>query len=197
MTLPNQLTVLRIVLTPVFVYFFFSEDRYSGEISLVVFLIAALTDWYDGWLARKFNYISAWGKFWDPIADKILTAGAFLSLVYKGVLIGWPVYIILIRDFLVTGFRAYAEYKGYTFPTSFYAKLKTLLQMVFLYYVLILFILQHSDWMEEYSGVIGIMLNDSVLSVLLLAIMIVTVHSGVDYFWQERNVLLKLFKSEK
>jgi CDP-diacylglycerol--glycerol-3-phosphate 3-phosphatidyltransferase len=197
MTLPNQLTVLRIILTPVFVYFFFSEGNYSGEISLAVFLIAALTDWYDGWLARKFNYISAWGKFWDPIADKILTAGAFLSLVFKGVLIGWPVYIILTRDFLVTGFRAFAEYKGFTFPTSFYAKLKTLLQMVFLYYVLILYILRHAKWMEEYSGIIATMLNQSVLTILLLAIMIITVHSGADYFWQERKVLSKLFKADK
>lgn len=197
MTLPNQLTVLRIILTPVFVYFFFSDGDHSGEISLAIFLIAALTDWYDGWLARKFNYISAWGKFWDPIADKILTAGAFLSLVYKGVLMGWPVYIILSRDFLVTGFRAFAEYKGYTFPTSFYAKLKTLLQMVFLYYVLILYIFQHSEWMAGYSDIIASMLNDTVLTVLLLAIMIITVHSGADYFWQERNVLSKLFRSEK
>ncbi|MCC6548802.1 MAG: CDP-diacylglycerol--glycerol-3-phosphate 3-phosphatidyltransferase [Ignavibacteriaceae bacterium] len=197
MTLPNQLTVLRIILTPVFVYFFLLDESYSGEISLAIFFVAALTDWYDGWLARKFNYISAWGKFWDPIADKILTAGAFLSLVYKGVLIGWPVYIILIRDFLVTGFRAYAEYKGYTFPTSFYAKLKTLLQMVFLYYVLILYILLHAKWMGDYSGIIKIMIDETVLSALLLAIMIITVHSGADYFWQERKVLSKLFKAEK
>lgn len=197
MTLPNQLTVLRIILTPVFVYFFLLDESYSGEISLAIFFVAALTDWYDGWLARKFNYISAWGKFWDPIADKILTAGAFLSLVYKGVLIGWPVYIILIRDFLVTGFRAYAEYNGYTFPTSFYAKLKTLLQMVFLYYVLILYILLHAKWMGDYSGIIKIMIDETVLSALLLAIMIITVHSGADYFWQERKVLSKLFKAEK
>ncbi|MBV6513414.1 MAG: CDP-diacylglycerol--glycerol-3-phosphate 3-phosphatidyltransferase [Ignavibacteriaceae bacterium] len=197
MTLPNQLTILRIILTPVFVFYFFSEGEYSGEIALVIFLIAALTDWYDGWLARKFNYISAWGKFWDPIADKILTAGAFLSLVYKGVLLGWPVYLILLRDFLVTGFRAFAEYKGFTFPTSFYAKLKTLLQMVFLYYVLILYILLNATWTGEYKSVIEMLLDNTVITFLLLAIMAITLHSGADYFWQEKKVLSKLFKADK
>ena len=81
MTLPNQLTILRIILTPIFLYLFLSEDPLLIQISIGVFIVAALTDWYDGWLARKFNYITDWGKFWDPLADKILTSAAFLGFV--------------------------------------------------------------------------------------------------------------------
>jgi CDP-diacylglycerol--glycerol-3-phosphate 3-phosphatidyltransferase len=73
MVLPNQLTVLRIILSPIFLFFFLSENLLFKQISIGIFIIAALTDWYDGWLARKFNYITNWGKFWDPLADKILT----------------------------------------------------------------------------------------------------------------------------
>ena len=137
MVLPNQLTILRIILTPVFLFLFLSEDPLLKQISILVFIIAALTDWYDGWLARKFNYITSWGKFWDPLADKILTAGAFFGFVFLGVIPLWMVIIIILRDFIITGLRAYADYKGQSFPTSYYAKWKTFIQMAFLYYLLI------------------------------------------------------------
>ena len=78
MTLPNQLTILRIVLSPVFLFLFLSHDPLMKQISVCVFIIASLSDWYDGWLARKFNYISEWGKFMDPLADKILVSTAFI-----------------------------------------------------------------------------------------------------------------------
>ena len=89
MILPNQLTILRIVLTPVFLYLFISDDLLMKQISLVVFLVAALSDWYDGWLARKFNYITEWGKFMDPLADKILTSAAFIGFSLVGLLWSW------------------------------------------------------------------------------------------------------------
>ena len=106
MTLPNQLTILRIILTPVFLFFFLSPDPLSKQISLGIYIIAALTDWYDGWLARKFNYITTWGKFWDPLADKILTSAAFIGFAILGIVPLWMVIIIMLRDFIVTGFRA-------------------------------------------------------------------------------------------
>ena len=111
MVLPNQLTVLRIILTPVFLVLFLSGDPLLIQISLAVYLIAAITDWYDGWLARKFNYITEWGKFLDPLADKILTSGAFFAFVYLDVLELWMVLVIVIRDFAITGLRGYADYQ--------------------------------------------------------------------------------------
>ncbi len=79
MTLPNQLTVLRVILSPVFLFFFLSDVIWMKQVSVAIYIVAALTDWYDGWLARKFNYITSWGKFWDPLADKILTSIAFVG----------------------------------------------------------------------------------------------------------------------
>jgi len=78
MVLPNQLTTLRIILTPIFFFLFISDNPLLKQIALIIYFIAAITDWYDGWLARKFNYITNWGKFMDPLADKFLTSAAFV-----------------------------------------------------------------------------------------------------------------------
>ena len=108
MLLPNQLTVARIILTPFFFYFFLSPVDELKQVSLLIFVIAAITDWYDGWLARKFNYITAWGKFMDPLADKILTSAAFFGFVIIGTLNLWMVLLIVLRDIIVTALRGYA-----------------------------------------------------------------------------------------
>ncbi len=101
MVLPNQLTTLRIVLTPVFLFLFLSENPVLKQISLVVYIIAAITDWYDGWLARKFNYITTWGKFMDPLADKILTIMVIIYLYYYDILPSYYFWIIVLRDAII------------------------------------------------------------------------------------------------
>ena len=143
MTLPNQLTVLRIILSPVFLFLFLSDVVWLKQISVIVYIVAALSDWYDGWLARKFNYITSWGKFWDPLADKILTSFAFIGFTIVDLIPLWMVIIIVGRDVLVTLLRVFADLKNHSFLTSYYAKWKTMLQMVFLYYLLILFVAQN------------------------------------------------------
>ncbi len=194
MVLPNQLTILRIILTPVFVYFFLSDKQWFREISLGIYLIAALTDWYDGWLARKFNYITSWGKFWDPMADKILTAGAFLALVYMGILPLWMIIVILIRDFLITGFRGYADYIGSSFPTSRYAQWKTFIQMAFLYYLLIVVVLSKNSVLNgNYPEVFSVLLNENFIYYCSLSITLITVHSGYLYFKDNRKLIRNLF----
>ena len=75
----------------------------------MVYVVAALTDWYDGWVARKYGYVSRWGKFLDPLADKILAAAALFSFVALNLVDGWMVWIVVVRDFLITGLRSYAE----------------------------------------------------------------------------------------
>jgi len=152
MILPNQLTVLRIILSPIFLYLFLSGNELLQQISLGVFLIAAFTDWYDGWLARKYNFITAWGKFWDPLADKILTATAFVGFVYLDVLPFWMVLLILLRDFIITGFRGYTDYIGVNFITSWYGKVKTFFQMAFIYYLLIVYILSQNYFLSKHYG---------------------------------------------
>ncbi len=105
MILPNQLTVMRIILTPVFLFLFLQDSNTLKQISVIVFLIAAITDWYDGWLARKFNYITSWGKFMDPLADKILTSAAFIGFVIIDFIPLWMVIVIIVRDFLNYRFK--------------------------------------------------------------------------------------------
>ncbi len=192
MLLPNQLTVLRIILTPVFVFFFLSEGGLNLEIAILIYIIAALTDWYDGWLARKFNYITAWGKFWDPMADKILTSAAFFCFVLIDVIPLWMVLLIIIRDFVVTAVRGYADHKHISFPTSTYAKVKTFFQMVFLYYLLTFYTLSKSGFVsDQVREIAGIFLNPQAIYLFMLSVTIITVHSGYLYVSQNYALLIK------
>lgn len=197
MLLPNQLTILRIILTPVFFFLFLSDTPLLRQISIIVFILAALTDWYDGWLARKFNYITNWGKFWDPLADKILTSAAFLGFVLLNILPLWMIIIILIRDFVITALRAYADYKGLSFPTSKYAKWKTFFQMAFLYYLLVIYAAMNTN--QVYHGnedIFNYLINGDYIFYIMLLITIITLHSGVTYFYKNRHLIARLIKFE-
>jgi CDP-diacylglycerol---glycerol-3-phosphate 3-phosphatidyltransferase len=194
MVLPNQLTVLRIILTPVFLFLFLSGEPMLIQFSLGVFIIAALTDWYDGWLARKFNYITEWGKFWDPMADKILTSSAFIGFVILGVLEWWMVSLIVARDIIITLLRLYAENRGKNFITSYYAKWKTLLQMIFLYYLLIIYTAINTE--SIYSGnenIFSILWNETLIYIAMLTITVITVHSGYTYLYSNKKLIADLF----
>lgn len=197
MTLPNQLTVLRIILSPVFIYFFLSDQNWMKQASLLIFIIAALSDWYDGWLARKFNYITNWGKFWDPLADKILTSSAFIAFSIVGLVPLWMVLIIISRDLLITLLRIFSDKFGLVFVTSYYAKWKTLLQMVFLYYLLILFVAANNhDIYQIYSKLIDTLLNKDLIYVIMLVITAITFHSGILYVYRNKTTIKKLLKIE-
>lgn len=194
MTLPNQLTVLRIILTPVYLYFFLSDNPLFIQISLGIYIIAALTDWYDGWLARKFNYITEWGKFWDPLADKILTSVVFIGFVIVNLLPIWMVSLIILRDLSVTLLRVYADSRGYSFRTTYYAKWKTMLQMIFLYYLLILYVAKNSPELYPiYQYTIDILLNKELIYFTMLLITIITVHSGISYLILNKSLIKQLF----
>jgi len=194
MILPNQLTILRIVLTPVFLYFFISPELLMKQISLAIFFVAALSDWYDGWLARKFNYITEWGKFMDPLADKILTSTAFIGFVLVGLLEWWMVAVILIRDFTITFLRIYAARKGSVFITSYYAQWKTFIQMGFLYYLLILYVGSITpELYTKFNEVFQALLDPELLYFILMLITIITVHSGLFYINKNKEVIRKIF----
>lgn len=197
MTLPNQLTILRIVLSPVFLFCFLSEVVWMKQLSIAIYVIAALTDWYDGWLARKFNYITSWGKFWDPLADKILTSSAFVGFAITDLIPWWMVSIIVGRDLIITLLRILSDLKNYQFTTSYYAKWKTMLQMIFLYYLLLLFIAKNSPGINDlYYNQIAFLLNDKLIYFTALLITIITFHSGILYIIRNRKIILKLLKIE-
>jgi CDP-diacylglycerol--glycerol-3-phosphate 3-phosphatidyltransferase len=197
MVLPNQLTILRIILTPVFLFFFLYDDPTFKVISLGIFIIAALTDWYDGWLARKFNYITNWGKFWDPLADKILTSAAFIGFVILNIIPLWMILVIITRDLIITSLRAYADYKDFSFPTSYYAKWKTFLQMTFLYYLLLAYVGQST--FQFYIGdknIFLILMNRDFIYFAMLIITAITFHSGVTYVYKNRMLIKDLLTHE-
>ncbi len=138
MSIPNSLTVFRIVLTPVFVILLFSDSPGAKECSLLVYVVAALTDWYDGWVARKYGYVSRWGKFLDPLADKILSSAALFSFVYLDLVDAWLVWVIVLRDFCITTLRSVAEWHDRPIVTSRSAQAKTFGEFIVIYYILIL-----------------------------------------------------------
>lgn len=197
MILPNQLTVLRIILTPVFLILFLQNDPLMVQISFIVFLIAAITDWYDGWLARKFNYITEWGKFLDPLADKILTSTAFVALVIVGILELWMVILIILRDIFVTGLRMYADSKKISFSTSYSAKVKTFSQMIFLYYLLLIYTIRTVEFFNNsYMELLNDLLNPEIIYYVMFAITVFTVITGITYVTANRTLIKKLFSSE-
>ncbi len=197
MVLPNQLTTLRIILTPVFLFLFLSDDPLLKQLSLVVFIIAAVTDWYDGWLARKFDYITTWGKFLDPLADKILTSTAFLAFAFTGIVELWMVLIIIFRDILITLLRIYAEYKGYSFVTSKSAKIKTFLQMTFIYYILLVYTLKTINYFKlNFSYLFSQLSNSELIYYSMAVVTLITFVTGVQYLLKNKTLIKRLFNFE-
>ena len=123
-TPPNSVTFLRILLTPLFAFLFLENDFDSSFYALLTFIFAGITDWYDGWLARKWKYDSRFGNFFDPLADKILISTAFLLFSFKGYMPFWMTALIIFRDLLITFLRMISEYQSKPFNTSFLRKLK-------------------------------------------------------------------------
>ncbi len=195
MTIPNQLTVLRILLTPVFLYLFFQDEFLFKCIALVVFIFASLTDWYDGHFARKHGVVTSWGTFMDPLADKILVSSAFISFYILGYVHLWMILIIILRDFLITGLRSYAIYKQHPVATMQLARVKTFVQITSIY-VIFLFVL-YDTWTES-SGIkfkIVTWLKDiDFINYFMLAVVILTAYTGVLYFIKNREQLISFLK---
>lgn len=129
MNTPNKLTLARIVLSPVFMILFVADNYYLRMSALAVFLIAALTDLADGFIARKYGVITGFGKFMDPLADKILVSSALISFVSLNYISPLPAMLIIGREFSITGLRLLAAYRGVIIPPSWWAKVKTFLQL--------------------------------------------------------------------
>ena len=129
MNTPNKLTLARIILSPIFMVFFLMDNVYCRALALLIFTVAALTDLWDGYLARKYGIITGFGKFMDPLADKILVSSALISFIALRYVSPLPVVLIVGREFSVTGLRLLTAYKGVVIPPTWTAKVKTFLQM--------------------------------------------------------------------
>jgi CDP-diacylglycerol--glycerol-3-phosphate 3-phosphatidyltransferase len=190
MTLPNQLSFLRIILTPFFVITYLVDNLFINYISFVIFFIAALTDYYDGILARKYGVATLWGKFLDPLADKILVSSACIVFAWTHVINTWMVIIIVIRDVLITTLRSYALFKGKPIVTSYLAKIKTFSQMGVVYFIYI-FILTKKTLIAHHQDlmIVNKITSLNLVYLSMLFVTSLTLVSGIKYLVENRDQL--------
>ena len=177
MNLPNKLTMLRVLLIPFFVFFLlvpaFSDN--GKYIATVIFIIASLTDLLDGKIARKYNLVTNFGKFMDPLADKLLVCSALICLVDMKKLESWITIIIIAREFIISGFRLIAAEHQIVIAASYWGKFKTTFQMLMIIVLLL-----------DFGGVF-----DLVGQILIWAALILTVVSLADYLIKNKHVILE------
>ena len=175
MNLPNKLTVLRVIMVPFFVFFMLTDVGGAANkwIALAIFVIASLTDMLDGKIARKYNLVTNFGKFMDPLADKLLVCSALICMIELRELPAWMVIIIISREFIISGFRLIAAENGIVIAANYWGKFKTVSQMIMIILLLI-----------DLGGVFDIL--EQIFIWLSLAL---TVISLITYIWQNKNVL--------
>ncbi len=176
MNLPNRLTIMRVIMIPFFVLFMLVDvpTGYGKWIALAIFIIASFTDMFDGKIARKYGLVTNFGKFMDPLADKLLVCSALICLVANGALKEWMAIVIISREFIISGLRLVAVDNGVVISASYWGKFKTFFQML----------------------MIGFLVGDvnllpfRVVTVLLTWIaLILTIVSMIDYIYKNRDVL--------
>ena len=177
MNLPNKLTIMRVILIPFFVFFLLSPyfPAYGNYIAVAIFIVASLTDMLDGKIARKYNLVTKFGKFMDPLADKLLVCSAMICLIELDRLAAWIVIVIIAREFIISGFRLVASDNGVVIAASYWGKFKTTFQMLMII-VLIL----------NLGGVF-----DMIGLVLTWIALILTVVSLIDYLVKNKQVILE------
>ena len=175
MNTPNKLTIARMIIVPFLVIFLLTG--WGGEanryISLTLFVVASVTDWFDGYLARKNNLVTNFGKFMDPLADKLLVCSAMICMIDLKRLPAWFVIIIIAREFIISGFRLIAAENGIVIAANYWGKFKTSSQMI-----MIILLILHFD------GIFVIL--EQIFIWLSLAL---TIISLITYIWQNRTVL--------
>lgn len=179
MNTPNKLTILRIILVPVFMAFMLAipKSEVYITVSLVIFIIASLTDTLDGYLARKNNLITNFGKLMDPLADKMLTTAAYLGLLSMGRASAWAIMLILTREFIVSGIRLVAAGSGKVIAASLWGKAKTVFQMIS---IIAAFLLMYPVCPEE-TGIL-------ITGILVWISAVITVISGAEYVIKNLSV---------
>jgi len=189
MNLPNKLTVMRIILTFVFMLLLSVQGLGWRIASLLVFSIAALTDLMDGRIAHKYNMVTDFGKLMDPIADKILVLSAFAAFVQMQLVRDWMFMIIISRELLITYFRLFALNKGKVMSAGKMGKGKTVSQMVIIFAILgfIVFkevMLAYFTWNPSWENIFR-----QCIDAFMWVILVLTIYSGCVYLWQNRKVI--------
>lgn len=192
LTIPNQLTALRILLVPVFVVLLLQVDPYMKLLGVIVFVLASLTDIYDGYHARKYGVTTRLGAFLDPLADKLLITAAFFLYVGMGFLSLWMVILVVVRDVVITALRIYAEFKDRPVVTSVEAKYKTLVQNIFVYVVMALILMKEASFSGANVAVMSSrFLESGYLNYIMLAVTVFTVYTGISYLVSNWRIYLQ------
>ena len=178
MNLPNKLTILRVIMIPFFVFFLLAPffDGYGNYIALVIFIIASLTDLADGKIARKYNLVTNFGKFMDPLADKLLVCSAMICLVDLKLIPSWIVIIIIAREFIISGFRLVASDNGVVIAASYWGKFKTTFQKLMIIFTIFNIYLEND-------------VLDVISNILVYVALALTVISLIDYMLKNKDVL--------
>ncbi|NMB08888.1 MAG: CDP-diacylglycerol--glycerol-3-phosphate 3-phosphatidyltransferase [Tissierellia bacterium] len=176
MNLANKITIARVLMIPLFMIILFSDFSNSNYIAAIIFTIAAATDGIDGYIARSRNQITTFGKFIDPLADKLLVSAALISMVELGKVPAWIVVVIIAREFTITGFRIIAASEGITIAASPLGKIKTSTQLIAIIFILI------DNFPLKY-------INFPFGKIMLYISLFFTVISGIDYLYRNKKVL--------
>jgi CDP-diacylglycerol---glycerol-3-phosphate 3-phosphatidyltransferase len=192
MSFPTQLTILRMILVPVFYVLFAVVEPAEYFWAGLVFLIAALSDWFDGYYARQYNASTSLGAFLDPLADKLLTSTALIAFAAAGLVPLWMVLLVVARDAYLTAFRMFADSINKPVKTSYAAKVKTFMQMVFIGYVLIALIMRDGTIGMGASVLALDLLNLEVLYWLVTLLTAVTVWTAVQYTYDNWSVWMSV-----
>ncbi|MCB2285786.1 CDP-diacylglycerol--glycerol-3-phosphate 3-phosphatidyltransferase [Clostridium algidicarnis] len=192
MNLANKLTIVRIFLVPIFLIFITAQDiPYGTIIATVIFIIAALTDKLDGYIARSRNQITKFGKFMDPLADKLLVTAALISLVEYQIVPAWAAIVIIAREFAVTGLRTIAASDGNVIAASYWGKLKTVIQIIAIILLLLKVNIAAQPELTDKvynSNLLKGFFNWAPEIFLYLAV-IITIISGLDYFIKNKSAI--------
>ncbi|GAA0124294.1 MULTISPECIES: CDP-diacylglycerol--glycerol-3-phosphate 3-phosphatidyltransferase [Clostridium] len=176
MNLANKLTIIRMILVPFFLFFMAFNTKIGIFIATIIFIVASITDKLDGYIARSRNQITNFGKFMDPLADKLLVTSALVVLVELGIMPAWMVMVIIAREFAVSGLRTVAASEGVVIAASQWGKWKTVVQMTFI--ILALVTLNFPN---------NILI--AVTKVFMILSVIITLISGIDYFVKNKNII--------
>jgi len=183
--LANSITIARMLLIPVFLVLLLSgiPEPYNDIAAAAVFILAAATDKLDGYVARRSKTVTTLGQFLDPLADKLLVAAALIALVGMSRVPAWVATVIIVREIAVSVLRIVGASQGVSIPADRYGKLKTVLQIVYVVYVLVP-VADIADWLD-----VGLWLPELISDVLIAVVVIVTLWSGIRYFMNARGVI--------
>ena len=191
MTLPNILTIFRILLTPVFILCLFAEFDNAQLCALFIFIVASITDAYDGYYARKNDMVTETGRFLDPLADKILVSSAFISFAVMGLIDFWMVTLIIFRDLFVTGLRVIMSRKGFTMMTSQIAKSKTSVQISTIIFTLTIVSLKGISWTIVTDYLTFVKEYELVYYLTMVAVLF-TLYTGFTYIQENRKAIKEM-----